>query len=554
MRTAAICPTCATYTNAVCVVYDGPYLSNLDINPLTNLDEIIGIIDNKVQLKLGFTPENVANKSTNTSLGTSNTLYPTQKAVKTYVDSSIAAIPTPTLQQVTDADNTTTQAIYSTDVSNTVRASIQTDFITGLPQVVLEDDNSGKSSSLTSEYLSFTNGALANNVKVKATNVASPAKSIELPNANGTLVVSVNGVGAGTNGNVTLPVPNLQQVTTVGNSSNVGIVLNSPIVNDTQWNGLRVFDSDTNSIYVRPTSIYADLEEGQTLLQFLNTTGGPLTINTPQANGTLALSVNGTYADSTGNITLPTSSNFWNLTGNASTNPLTNFIGTTGAQDLVFKVNNTEYLRFNSSVGNNDEVSFLKNIKLTGTNPQIWVNEQTNGGYVTINANATDRGTITFAQNLTNRIIIKSSNITGTSKALQLPNASGTLALSVNGNNANTSGNVVVNLQSVLNAGNSVTNNFQGTNAGTGNTGAYIIAFGLDAGENNTGNEVTAFGSGAAQGNQLSGVTMFSNLTLPTYADHTAASLAITVALGATAGCTYLYHNQATNSIGAVRL
>jgi hypothetical protein len=414
MRTAAICPTCATYTNAVCVVYDGPYLSNLDINPLTNLDEIIGIIDNKVQLKLGFTPENVANKSTNTSLGTSNTLYPTQKAVKTYVDSSIAAIPTPTLQQVTDADNVTTQAIYSTDVSNTVRASIQTDFITGLPQVVLEDDNSGKSSSLTSEYLSFTNGALANNVKVKATNVASPAKSIELPNANGTLVVSVNGVGAGTNGNVTLPVPNLQQVTTVGNSSNVGIVLNSPIVNDTQWDGLRVFDSDVNAVEVRPTSIYFDGEEGKTLLQFVNTTGGPLTINTPEANGTLALSVNG--------------------------------------------------------------------------------------------------------------------------------------------NNANTSGNVSVNLQSVLNAGNSVTNNFQGTNAGTGNTGSYIIAFGLDAGENNTGSEVTAFGSGAAQGNQLSGVTMFSNLTLPTYANHAAASLAITVALGATAGCTYLYHNQATNSIGAVRL
>ena len=35
---------------------------------------------------LGFTPEDVANKSTNTSLGTSDTLYPTQNAVKTYAD------------------------------------------------------------------------------------------------------------------------------------------------------------------------------------------------------------------------------------------------------------------------------------------------------------------------------------------------------------------------------------------------------------------------------------------------------------------------------------
>lgn len=35
---------------------------------------------------LGYTPENVANKSTSTSLGTSDTLYPSQNAVKTYAD------------------------------------------------------------------------------------------------------------------------------------------------------------------------------------------------------------------------------------------------------------------------------------------------------------------------------------------------------------------------------------------------------------------------------------------------------------------------------------
>lgn len=37
---------------------------------------------------LGYTPENVANKSTSTALGTSNTLYPTQNAVKTYIDAN----------------------------------------------------------------------------------------------------------------------------------------------------------------------------------------------------------------------------------------------------------------------------------------------------------------------------------------------------------------------------------------------------------------------------------------------------------------------------------
>lgn len=44
------------------------------------------------QTALGFTAENVANKSTTTSLGTSDTLYPSQNAVKTYVDGVVAGL------------------------------------------------------------------------------------------------------------------------------------------------------------------------------------------------------------------------------------------------------------------------------------------------------------------------------------------------------------------------------------------------------------------------------------------------------------------------------
>lgn len=39
---------------------------------------------------LGYTPEDEANKSTDTDLGTSDTLYPTQNAVKEYVDNAIS--------------------------------------------------------------------------------------------------------------------------------------------------------------------------------------------------------------------------------------------------------------------------------------------------------------------------------------------------------------------------------------------------------------------------------------------------------------------------------
>lgn len=49
---------------------------------------------NNKQAALGFTPEDVANKSTNTALGTSDTLYPSQKAVKTYVDGLTTATQT----------------------------------------------------------------------------------------------------------------------------------------------------------------------------------------------------------------------------------------------------------------------------------------------------------------------------------------------------------------------------------------------------------------------------------------------------------------------------
>ena len=38
MRTADVCPTCSTYTNALCVIFDGPILTTLGVNPLDSLD------------------------------------------------------------------------------------------------------------------------------------------------------------------------------------------------------------------------------------------------------------------------------------------------------------------------------------------------------------------------------------------------------------------------------------------------------------------------------------------------------------------------------------
>ena len=44
MRIAEICPTCAVYQNAECIIYNGPYLPNAVVNPGDNLDKVLGTL------------------------------------------------------------------------------------------------------------------------------------------------------------------------------------------------------------------------------------------------------------------------------------------------------------------------------------------------------------------------------------------------------------------------------------------------------------------------------------------------------------------------------
>ncbi len=61
----------------------------------TQLAATISDFVSAVATAIGFTPEDVANKSTDTSLGTSDILYPSQKAAKTYIDTAIAGATIP---------------------------------------------------------------------------------------------------------------------------------------------------------------------------------------------------------------------------------------------------------------------------------------------------------------------------------------------------------------------------------------------------------------------------------------------------------------------------
>lgn len=97
--------------------------------------------------------------------------------------------------------------------------------------------------------------------------------------------------------------------------------------------------------------------------------------------------------------------------------------------------------------------------------------------------------------------------------------------------------------------------NALGSGAAAGNTGNNVNAFGDNAATNNTSNDVNAFGKNAGLGNTMvGGNTIFSNDSLPAYANAAAGIAAITVLNGAVAGNTYLYYDISSNVVRAKRL
>jgi len=276
MRTAAICPTCATYTNAVCVIYDGPYLSTLDIAPLTNLDTIIQTIDEV-----------------------------------------IGALPTPTLQQVSDAGNTTTKVLYSQE------GFILTHPITNLG--IYDDGTFGCNSSIT---------VYNNNILYYSSilgNYLSAARTHYLPNASGTFVLTVNGVSADNTGSITLPaatIPTLQQVT------EEGLITDQPVQFE---DSISLYDTvNLQWIELRGSADGFSAKVGSSAAEFLIAEEGNLAIgdgtgkvgnigltnlpaladktynlpNISTSSKTLVTSVNGVDAGTDGDVTISVSSSY----------------------------------------------------------------------------------------------------------------------------------------------------------------------------------------------------------------------------------------------------
>ena len=84
MRTAAICPTCATYENALCIIYNGPYLTNIKVNPLEDLQSVLAKINTNLVPIVGTTaPSTSATYLGQTYLNTAKSMLYFAKAIGT---------------------------------------------------------------------------------------------------------------------------------------------------------------------------------------------------------------------------------------------------------------------------------------------------------------------------------------------------------------------------------------------------------------------------------------------------------------------------------------
>jgi len=174
---------------------------------------------------IGFVPENVANKSTDINLGTSDVYYPSQNAVKSYVDSQVAAVFPYTPENIANKNdditaNPSSTVLYPSNkaVADYVNLGINLQTVTDNGNITTNDIhvyNVIDSSNATDSAAAYLNNVMGDGgvvgikkadgttAEIKATNL-NANRNYELPDASGTLVLSVNNTSPDSAGNVTI--------------------------------------------------------------------------------------------------------------------------------------------------------------------------------------------------------------------------------------------------------------------------------------------------------------------------------------------------------------
>ena len=210
--------------------------TNLALNNVDNTSDINKPISTLTQTALDL-KENTANKSAITTLGTSDILFPTQKAVKTYVDAAVAG--------VTTADGTITDAkIVSMSAAK-------------LNGVVAVANGGTGSATLSSGYVKAGSPQFTTTTTIPINDIAGAIKKVNgvSPDANGDLVLTLSltytGIYNGGNFSATVPTPansNIYIVSSDPTTSNNGRTF---IYDGAMWREITANQASTDARYLR---------------------------------------------------------------------------------------------------------------------------------------------------------------------------------------------------------------------------------------------------------------------------------------------------------------
>lgn len=223
--------------------------ASMGLDQVNNTSDLNKPISTATQTALNG-KENVSNKSTNTSLGTSDTLYPSQKAVKTYVDSAISGATVPTLAQVTASGNATSTPISvlnATFNSNITPSQIAT--LRGTKGVYLDAEG---------EVWVSTNGNFKG--KIKSTDLTAEI-NLEFPNKTaGTYTIATTDLKGAANGLAELDgtgkVPSSQLPSFVDDVVDYANLAAFPVTGES---GKIYIALDTNLTYRWSGSVYVEI-------------------------------------------------------------------------------------------------------------------------------------------------------------------------------------------------------------------------------------------------------------------------------------------------------